>query len=120
MYEALQRHFNGIKFRERNAGPSIDEQMTSPGFDVSAYIDKETGLIYGGNKYNCGTWMDKMGSSYSAGNKGQPATSRDGACVELQGLALYIAEGLDRLANQGNFKYSGLNSAGMKNLKKTF
>lgn len=31
MYEALQRHFHGIQFTERNAGHSIDEHMKEPG-----------------------------------------------------------------------------------------
>jgi len=69
MYEALQRHFSGIAFRERDAGPGIDEHMTDQGFNVNAYIDKETGLIFGGNEWNCGTWMDKMGSSERAGHQ---------------------------------------------------
>lgn len=31
MYEALQRHFSGIEFRERNAGQQIDEHMRDEG-----------------------------------------------------------------------------------------
>lgn len=85
------------------------------GFNVTAYIHQETGLIYGGNRWNCGTWMDKMGSSSRAGNKGQPATPRDGAAVELQGLALYVAESLDRLATQGHFRYKELENQGDSN-----
>ncbi|MFH4973467.1 hypothetical protein AB6A40_000176 [Gnathostoma spinigerum] len=108
MFEALNRHFNGICFRERNAGPAIDEQMNDAGFNVSAYIDRDTGFVYGGNEWNCGTWMDKMGSSEKAGNKGFPATPRDGAAVELTGLAYAVLCDLDQLHKKGHFQYEGV------------
>lgn len=59
IYEALNRHFVGIHFRERNAGRGIDEHMKDEGFNVSAWICHETGFIFGGNSFNCGTWMGK-------------------------------------------------------------
>lgn len=57
--------------------------------------------------------MDKMGSSAHAGNKGLPATPRDGAAVELQGLALFVAEELHKLHSNGIFPYDGLHNEGL-------
>ena len=74
--EALQQHSSGIFFRERGAGPGLDRDMTHEGFQVEIYIDWTTGFVVGGNQNNCGTWMDKVGESNSAGNRGVPATPR--------------------------------------------
>jgi glycogen debranching enzyme len=84
--EIMQKHFEGIHFREWKAGKQIDENMTEKGFQIDIYTNKANGFVYGGNKFNCGTWMDKMGESVRAGNKGIPSTPRDGADVEIVGL----------------------------------
>lgn len=84
--ETLQRHASGLHFREANAGPNLDMQMSDKGFDIDIEVDWKTGIIFGGSQYNCGTWMDKMGESEKAGSKGVPGTPRDGAAVEITGL----------------------------------
>jgi len=45
--EALQRHASGMEFREYDAGPNIDSQMKSEGFNIKIWTDFETGLIFG-------------------------------------------------------------------------
>ncbi|KAI9892846.1 MAG: hypothetical protein M1814_001005 [Vezdaea aestivalis] len=84
--EVFQRHASGLSFREYNAGPELDMQMKPEGFQIDVHVDSDTGFIFGGSRWNCGTWQDKMGESDQAGSKGVPGTPRDGAAVEIIGL----------------------------------
>ena len=109
--EALQRHATGISYREWNAGPNLDMQMRPEGFNVDVKVDWDTGIVFGGNQFNCGTWMDKMGESDKAGSKGIPGTPRDGAAVELTGLLYSTLTWLSELHKQHNYRYSGVEKA---------
>ncbi|KAF8638941.1 hypothetical protein AX16_010415 [Volvariella volvacea WC 439] len=106
--EILQRHATGIHFREHNAGPNLDMQMSDKGFDIDIAVNWENGLIFGGNQHNCGTWMDKMGESTKAGSKGIPGTPRDGAPIEITGLLQSTLRWLDELSSKAKFPFKGV------------
>lgn len=99
----MQRHAEGIHFREWNAGPALDSVMRSEGFQIDIEVDWRTGLIHGGNAWNCGTWMDKMGESEIAGNRGIPTTPRDGAAIEITALLHSALEWLTSLSTSFGF-----------------
>lgn len=44
MQESLKIHFQGLVFRERNAGTRIDEHMTDNGFNNQIGVNPETGF----------------------------------------------------------------------------
>ena len=104
----LQSHADGITYREWNAGYEIDSNMSSEGFNIRLSVDEDTGFIVGGNSFNCLTWMDKMGSSGRAGNKGFPATPRAGAPVELTALLYHCLVEYDKLSKEGHFSFSSV------------
>ncbi|XP_052738312.1 glycogen debranching enzyme [Bicyclus anynana] len=106
--EALDVHFQGLVFRERDAGRQIDAHMADRGFNVQIGVDPETGFPFGGNDANCGTWMDKMGSSDAAGTRGRPATPRDGSAVELVALCHAAVSWLERQHRAGRHPYPGV------------
>ncbi|KAL8671009.1 MAG: hypothetical protein Q9168_004480 [Polycauliona sp. 1 TL-2023] len=110
--ETLQRHATGLSFREANAGPNLDMQMKDDGFNIEIHVDWKTGIIFGGNQSNCGTWMDKMGESDRAGSRGVPGTPRDGAPVEITGLLASTLTWVAGLYDQGKYQYDGITTEG--------
>ena len=93
----IVRNAQGIEFREWNAGQQIDAHMQDQGFNVKISCDQDTGFCFGGNEFNCGTWMDKMGSKWDV-NKGVPATPRDGAPIELVAMQYSVLTWLASLS----------------------
>jgi glycogen debranching enzyme len=109
--EALARHAAGLKFREANAGPTLDGQMSDEGFNIEVKVDWDNGMVFGGSQSNCGTWMDKMGESERAHSKGVPGTPRDGAAVEITGLLYSTLRWVQGLAKDGKFLSDGVKKA---------
>jgi len=99
--DILEHHLNGVSYREHNAGFSLDRDMHDQGFNVSISVNANTGFIQGGHRLNCGTWMDKNGSSTACGNAGIPATPRDGSPIELVALQASALRWLAKLQDDG-------------------
>ncbi|CDS12463.1 hypothetical protein LRAMOSA04657 [Lichtheimia ramosa] len=116
--EIMQQHAKGIHFREHNAGPAIDQQMKDEGFNIDIQVDWSSGgVLIGGNIWNCGTWMDKMGESERAGNKGYPGTPRDGAPIEITGLLKSTLRWLSSLCDNTHvFPWKGVDQANGKTI----
>ncbi|OHT06004.1 Glycogen debranching enzyme [Tritrichomonas foetus] len=108
VYRIMDAHANGIHFVEWNAGSQIDSVMKQEGFKIDIVTDWTNGFILGGNSSNCGTWMDKMGSSEVASNRGIPATPRDGADVEIIGLLESTLRWLNECHENGSFAHDGI------------
>eukprot|EP01132_Coremiostelium_polycephalum_P009283 gene9283-11379_t len=110
--EIMQAHATGIKFREPNAGTQIDDRMKDEGFNIDIKLNTTNGFIFGGNLFNCGTWMDKMGESKKANNFGDPATPRDGAPIEITAMVYSTVKWLSLLFSENKFKSSGVTLPG--------
>jgi glycogen debranching enzyme len=108
LHQVFEAHAQGIQFREPRAGPQLDSNMDENGFNISLRLNEETGFIMGGNSSNCLTWMDKMGSSAKAGNRGWPATSRNGCPVELVGLLHHCLARMIALHQAGRLPFDSV------------
>ena len=97
-----------MDFREWNAGTAIDAHMKDAGFNVKVHCSETNGYCFGGNVDNCGTWMDKMGSSDWTKNRGKPATPRDGAPIELVAMQYSILSWLAELHRTGKIPMDGV------------
>lgn len=95
IHKIMEYHYEGIHIID----DGDDDLMKDKGRKLDIIVDRVTGFVFGGNKYNCGTWMDKMGSHKPF--KGKPSTPRDGASIEIVGLCASVLKWLDECSKLG-------------------
>ncbi|CAF5009392.1 unnamed protein product [Rotaria sp. Silwood1] len=111
IHEVFLRHIQSLNFREHGTGHSLDSVMSDEGLNNKIGIDTKTGFVYGGNRWNFGTWMDKMGSSDKANNKGQPTTPRDGSVVKLVGLSRTVIACIIQMNQEAHYPYDSVETS---------
>ena len=108
----FQSHAKGIHFTDWNYGTKNNSLQKKEGYNIDIDLDPNTGFVYGGNYYNNGTWMNKIGTSTKGKNKGLPATPRPGANIEIIAL---IYSSLDFIINMGKNNYFKYKSVTLSN-----
>ena len=103
----FQSHAKGIHFIEWNYGIK-NNILKNEGYNIDIDLDPNTGFIYGGNYYNSGTWMNKIGASSKGKNKGLPATPRPGANIEIISLLYTCLDFIIELGKNNYFKYKSV------------
>ncbi|CAF2991727.1 unnamed protein product [Rotaria sp. Silwood2] len=82
--------------------------MTDQSFNNEIDINRCTGFVYSESRWNCGSWMNKMGSSQKALNKDYSATPRHGSAIELVGLCRATLVWLIQMNKYGHYPYHSI------------